>query len=137
MESSSPVARQVDNPRQHYKATTCTLTAVLAHGSGIHMCHLLVTLSVEFARKRIIGPIPITDMTIGASLHCKMTISPGRDMHTYASFSHPPYREQVNECVHQDPQSGMAHHALKNQTNRCSMLHLVTLPITCHISHYT
>ena len=68
MESSSPVVRQVDNPRQRYKSTTCTLTAVLARGSGIRMCHLLVTLSVEFARKRIIGLIPITGLTIGALL---------------------------------------------------------------------
>ena len=49
MESSFLVARQVDNPRQHYKAMTCTHTTVLACGSAMRMRHLSVTLSVEFA----------------------------------------------------------------------------------------
>ena len=53
MESSFLVARQVDNPRQHYKAMTCTHTTVLACGSAMRMHHLLVTLSVEIADANI------------------------------------------------------------------------------------
>ena len=75
MKPSSLVARQVAPSKtalqsRDLHAYSVLREELLTRGSAMCMHHLSVTLLVEFAngdtaQKRIIGPIPLTDPTIG------------------------------------------------------------------------